>query len=204
MNVPPIAKTNVTREQYENVWQAVMPELKKLPRQLSYHNFDHVLGVVRAADYLLEKESVPEKDRWLLLTAAVLHDIGFVKTYQNHEEVSCDMAREILTKFDYSEENIEAVCRMIMATKIPQAPQDQYAQILCDADLYYLGTETFSPIASNLFKELKAVGFVQSEKEWDEKQLSFLHQHQYFTKTALEELAPKKMANVKELEEKCK
>jgi hypothetical protein len=89
---------------------------------------------------------------------------------------------------------------MIMATKIPQTPLDRYGEILCDADLFYLGTDSFLSIANNLFKELKAVGFIKTEEEWDVKQLSFLHQHQYFTKTAIAELAPKKSENVRTLE----
>lgn len=205
MNVPPVTKENVTKEQYEKVTTDILPELKKkLPHQLSYHNFDHVIGVIRATDYLLQKEGVPEEDRWLILTAALFHDIGFLKAYQNHEELSCDIARETLPSYSYSEESIEAICRMIMATKLPQTPLDHYGQILCDADLFYLGTDSFLPIANNLFKELKAIGFIKTEKEWDEKQLNFLHQHQYFTRTALAELAPKKNEHVKTLEDSQK
>lgn len=200
MSVPAITKTAVTREQYEKVSNAILPQLQKLPYQLTYHNFDHVVSVVRATDYLLQKEGVPQEDRWLLLTAALLHDIGFLRIYQNHEDLSCDMAREILPPYGYSDESIEDICRMIQATKIPQTPQDRYSEILCDADLFYLGTDSFLPIANNLFKELKAVGFIKSEEEWDQKQLNFLHQHEYFTKTAIEELAPKKQENVQALE----
>jgi uncharacterized protein len=198
-------KTKITKEQFERVSKAVLPELKKgLPRHLLYHNYQHVLNVIKATDYLLQKESVPEEDRWMILTAALLHDSGFLTTYQNHEEASCEKARETLPAYGYDEESIEEICRMIMATKIPQTPVDRYGEILCDADLFYLGTDDFIPIANNLFKELKAIGFVKTEKEWDEKQLGFLHQHQYFTKTAIAELEPKKAANVSLLEEKWK
>jgi len=198
MNVPPI--THITKQQYDNVCNAMLPQFKKLPSQLSYHNFDHILGVIRATDYLLQKEGVPVEERWMILTAALLHDCGFLKAYQNHEELSCDIAREILPVHGYSAENIDDICRLIMATKLPQTPLDHYSQILCDADLYYLGTDSFLPIANNLFKELKAVGFIKTEEEWNEKQLNFLHQHQYFTKTAIAELDPKKQENVMALE----
>jgi len=198
-------KVSITKAQFEKVRKTVLPELKKgLPVHLTYHNYQHVINVITATDYLLQKESVPEEDRWMILTAALLHDSGFLQTYQNHEEVSCDFARDILPGFDYGEECIEEICRMIMATKIPQTPQDRYGEIICDADLFYLGTDDFVPVANNLFIELKSIGAVKTEKEWDEKQLSFLHQHQYFTKTAVTELAPKKAANVKDLEEKWK
>lgn len=198
-------KTNITKKQFDKVSKAVLPVLKKgLPRHLLYHNYQHVLNVVNATDYLLKKESVPEEDRWMILTAALLHDSGFLQTYQNHEEASCDVARETLPAYGYDEETIEEICRMIMATKIPQTPLDHYGEIICDADLFYLGTDDFFPVAGNLFKELKSIGAVKTEKEWDGKQLGFLHVHHYFTKTAIAELEPKKAANVKTLEEKWK
>jgi predicted metal-dependent HD superfamily phosphohydrolase len=205
MKASPITKTIVTKKQYDSVSKTVLPELKKvLPSHLTYHNYKHVRYVIKATAYLLEKEAVPEKDKWLLLTAALLHDAGFLRAYKNHEEESSDIASEILPDYGYSDESIEAIRRMIMATKIPQTPVDHYGEILCDADLFYLGTDDFIPIADNLFKELKAIGAVKTEQEWDEKQLGFLHQHRYFTKTAIAELEPKKRANVKKLEEKWK
>lgn len=182
-----------------------MPELKTvLPSHLTYHNYKHVRYVIKATTYLLEKESVPKEDKWLLLTAALLHDAGFLRAYKNHEEESSDIAREMLPAHGYSDESIESICRMIMATKIPQSPVDHYGEILCDADLFYLGTDDFISIGDHLFKELKAIGAVKSEEEWDKIQLNFLRQHQYFTKTAIAELEPKKRANVKALEEKWK
>lgn len=205
MKLPSTKKTAVTKEQYEKVRKAVLPELKKgLPRHLLYHNYKHIHNVINATDYLLKKEAVTDKDRWMILTAALLHDSGFLQTYQNHEEASCDVARETLPTYEYSTECIEEICRMIMATKIPQTPLDHYGEIICDADLFYLGTDDFFPVAENLFNELKAIGFIKTEKEWDEKQLNFLHQHTYFTKTAIAELEPKKAANVKELEERSR
>lgn len=195
----------VSKQQYDKVCKSVWPELKQdLPSHLTYHNYKHVRYVVKAAGYLLQKEGVPREDKWLILTAALLHDIGFLRAYKNHEEESSDIASETLPAFGYTEENIEAIRRMIMATKIPQTPLDHYSEILCDADLFYLGTDDFSPVGDHLFKELQAIGAVKTEEEWDKIQLNFLRQHQYFTKTAIAELEPKKRANVKALEEKWK
>lgn len=201
----PSSTAAVSKQQYDQVCKAVWPELKQdLPTHLTYHNYKHVRYVVKAASYLLQKEGVPREDKWLILTAALLHDIGFLRAYKNHEEESSDIANEMLPAYGYSDENIEAIRRMIMATKIPQTPLDRYSEILCDADLFYLGTDDFFPVGDNLFKELKAIGAVKTEEEWDKIQLNFLRQHRYFTKTAVAELEPKKRANVKVLEEKWK
>ena len=86
----------------------MLPVLKKgLPKHLLYHNYQHVQNVISATDYLLQKEAVPEEDRWMILTAALLHDSGFLRTYQAHEEASCDKAREVLPAYGYEEECIE-------------------------------------------------------------------------------------------------
>lgn len=207
MELPPISqlKTKVAKEQYDNASQALLPMLQKgLPSHLRYHNYNHIISVIRDTEYLLQKEKTYDGDKWFVLTAALFHDSGFLRTYQAHEEMSCTIARELLPKYGYSEDCIEAICLMIMATKIPQSPLDYYAQILCDADLFYLGTNDFFPVAAQLFEELKFVGFVKTEEEWNEKQLGFLHQHRYFTHTAIDELVPTKASNVKKLEEMVK
>lgn len=182
-----------TEEQYEAVRSMLMPRLvNELPTYLTYHNADHVKGVIRDTEYLLQKEGIAEDDKWMMLTAALFHDAGLLRVYKNHESLSCNIVREILPSFHFSSECIEAICGMIMATQLPQRPLDIYSEILCDADLFYLGTDSFFPTAKRLFLELKTLGAIQSEEEWDEKQLSFLQEHRYFTKTACRELEPKK------------
>lgn len=74
---------------------------------------------------------------------------------------------------------------MIRATRIPQAPQTKLDEILCDADLDYLGRDDFEPIARSLYDELKARGLVTDERAWDQIQVRFLRGHHYWTPTAV-------------------
>jgi hypothetical protein len=73
---------------------------------------------------------------------------------------------------------------MIMATKIPQTPNNLLEQIICDADLDYLGRTDFWDIGNKLFQELMSLNAIKSEQEWSRIQLVFLNQHQYFTDSA--------------------
>lgn len=205
MKVSPVnsASLNVTQEQYKAVCQLFMPKLVTgLPPLLTYHNAGHIEGVIRDSSYLMEQEGIPQEDRWLILTAALFHDSGFLKGYQSHETISCGIAQETLPAFDFTPAAIDAVCQMIMATKLPQTPLDHYGEILCDADLFYLGTDEFFPTADTLFREMQAVGTIKSKEDWEEKQLNFLHQHRYFTKTALAELEPRKQEHIAALKDK--
>ncbi|GAB3330484.1 hypothetical protein GCM10027299_35230 [Larkinella ripae] len=174
-----------------NVAQAEALILAKLKRALSstlfYHGLHHTLDVVEAAAQLAEAEKVSDPESLTLLkTAALYHDCGFITTYQGHEAEGCRYAREILPTLDYSPEQIEQICGMIMATKIPQNPQNLLEQILCDADLDYLGRDDFEPIAHTLFEELQDRHFVRDEPAWNRIQVRFLESHQYWTQTATE------------------
>jgi HD superfamily phosphodiesterase len=117
-------------------------------------------------------------------TAALFHDAGFVKDkHAGHEAEGCLLAQTYLPDFGYSPRDIEQICAMIMATKIPQSPQNLLEQILCDADLDYLGRTDFVKIGNALFEELKAYNIMHDEKAWNRLQVSFLSAHKFHTQT---------------------
>ena len=156
-----------------------------LSPRLLYHGLHHVLDVVDAAERLAKKEGICNiEDLTLLKTAALYHDSGFLNVYKNHEEAGCAIVKEILPGFDYTTEQIEAICGMIMATKIPQSPKTKLEEILCDADLDYLGREDFEPIAETLFEELRLRGAVSDHNLWNTIQVKFLDSHHYWTESA--------------------
>jgi uncharacterized membrane-anchored protein YitT (DUF2179 family)/predicted metal-dependent HD superfamily phosphohydrolase len=168
----------------------------ELPAYLTYHNIDHTKNVLKRALELAETESISAKELDILRTAALFHDAGFIEKYTGHEEASCIMARKYLPEFDYSAQEIEDTCGLIMATRIPQSPQSHPAEILCDADLYYLGTDEYGFMAEKLYPEFVKQGFVRSKMEWQRQQADFLATHNYFTKTAKELLTHKQEKNL--------
>jgi uncharacterized protein len=158
---------------------------KELHQNLSYHSLNHVLDVERAAIQLADKENITQHNRELLLTAVAYHDSGFIYQTTKHEEKGCEIVKEVLPQFDYSESEIETICGMIMATKIPQTPQNHLEQIICDADLDYLGRADFWDIGNRLYQELSVYGILSSEEEWNKLQLRFLEAHHFFTDSAI-------------------
>ncbi len=172
--------------QFQEAKKFILQKLKKeLPRHLSYHSVEHVKDVYNAARRIGKSEGIRQEEMTLLLTAALFHDTGFLKGPKEHEAVSCDIAREHLPQFGYTPEQIETICGMIMATKIPQTPRNLLEQIICDADLDYLGREDFWDIGNKLFEELAVYGIITNENDWNRLQIRFLESHHYFTKTAL-------------------
>lgn len=171
---------------YKQAGQFIINKLnKELPKHLSYHSVEHIKDVHDAADKLCQAEGIPDYERKLVLTAAWYHDAGFLKGAKDHEEESCRIAQEALLNFGYKPEEIERICGMIMATKIPQTPHNHLEEILADADLDYLGREDFFTIGNKLFTELSVFGFLNTEEEWNKLQVRFLESHHFFTPTAL-------------------
>ena len=104
----------------------------------------------------------------------------------------------------FSEEDIKKVCGMIMATKIPQTPNTLLEQIICDADLDYLGRNDFEPISRNLYKEFIVFKIIPEDIIWDHIQIKFFESHHYFTGTSVSKRNKKKLKHLNILKERSK
>ena len=189
--------------QYEQAYSFLIRKFETgLPSYLTYHNVEHTKNVIKVAEHLAVAENISGDDLDLLKTAALFHDAGFLQHHYDHEANSCKLARKYLPDFSYTAEQIETVCRMILATKLPQTPYDFLAQLLCDADLYYLGGDQYSTYAERLFNEFKKFGMVKTRTEWEIRQVEFLSSHSFYTNTASREREIQKQINLQQLKEK--
>lgn len=172
-------------DRYLKARSFIVEKLKKeLPPNLFYHGLHHTLDVCDAAALLSLKENIGIENTELVKVAALFHDAGFVKQYKLNEGIGCEIAREFLPRFNYSAAEIESICGMIMATRVPQDPKNHLDEIMVDADLDYLGRADFYSIGKTLFDELNANGTTLDEKQWNQMQVKFLSNHKYFTETA--------------------
>lgn len=175
----------------------------RLPQQLTYHSLSHTLDVLKQAENIALAEGFTCPDGLLLLkVAALYHDAGFTANYQEHEAEGCIIAQQELPGFGLSEAQISDICGMIKATKIPQSPSSQLEQILCDADLDYLGREDFTQIAQRLFEELVTFKVLEREDEWNALQVKFLEKHEYFTCFSKQNRDKLKLAHLEALKAK--
>jgi len=191
--------------QYQKAKKFILDKLRKeLPPHLSYHSVAHIKDVFNSCKVIAKGEGVKGDELKLILIAALFHDSGFTIQQKDHEEISCEIARKHLPDFDYSDEQIKKICGMIMATKIPQNPQNTLEEILADADLDYLGRDDFFTIGNTLFDELSFYGILSTEEEWNRIQIRFLENHHYFTDTALKLRKHKKGLHLSILKSKIK
>lgn len=178
----------------------IIDKLKReLSANLTYHGLHHTLDVFDVTKELCDIEAISARETVLLKTAALFHDSGFTINNKEHEMLGCQIAKQELPKFGYSATEIDQICGMIMATKIPQNPQNHLEAILCDADLDYLGRDDFFSIGNTLYQELKAYNVLQNEEAWNRLQVSFLEKHNFFTPTSLERRARKKAVYLDQL-----
>jgi predicted metal-dependent HD superfamily phosphohydrolase len=170
-----------------------------LSKNYLYHNPEHTKYVMERALEIGRHEKCTDEELDFIEVAALWHDTGYTKTYKDHEEQSCLLARHYLPEFGYSDEYIERICDMIMVTKIPQLPKNKLEEILADADLEYLGTAAFESKSEALFKELKSVRTAYTEDLWNKAQVSFISNHHYFTRFCQETKEPVKRKHLLKL-----
>ena len=186
--------------QFEQAGDFIISKLRKeIPANLIYHNIEHTCDVYLAAEIIAKQENISANDLVLLLTAALYHDSGFLVKVDGHEEESCRIAKGHLPLFGYTTTEIEAICGMIMATRLPQLPQTSLEKILADADLDYLGRDDFFKVGHRLFSEMELAGALEDEVEWNKLQVEFMEKHSYFTQSAINLRQAKKEANIEQI-----
>ena len=173
-----------------------------LSDKLHYHSLDHMQDVVQAVERIALTENITDEGLFLLKSAASYHDAGFIEQYDKNEPIGARMAEEILPKFGYNEQHIEQIKQLIYVTQIPHKPQNKLEEIICDADLDYLGRDDFHQIADKLRLELREHGKIDSDRKWDEIQVQFLTNHKYFTQSAIDTRRNKKLKHLEEIKKR--
>lgn len=171
----------------------------RLPSYLTYHTPEHTAYVIAQSEIISRHENVNGHELFLIKTAALFHDIGFIEQYRNHEEKGCEICQDILSRHQFSQEDMEKICGMINATKIPQQPHTLAEKIVADADLEYLGTDAFYPISQQLFHEFRYLNPALDLKGFNEIQINFIRNHQYHTSYCRMYREEKKQENLQEI-----
>lgn len=177
---------------------------KKVDPKFVFHNLEHTQQVVAAANEIAHHYNLNDDDRTLLLLAAWFHDTGFISGHpEEHERESIRLATEYLQHLGADTETIQRVSSCIQATHMPQSPLSQVEKIMCDADLYHLGTEDFKRMNLRLKQEQDAYsGKEISKREWRQRNIEFLESHQYFTDYCQQKLEPQKQEWIRQLRKK--
>jgi len=172
--------------------------------QLIYHNLYHTEQVVKAATQIARHYNLNETDLFIVQVAAWFHDIGYLTGgAAGHEERGAKLVEAYLQGTGVEPAVVDGVRKCILATEIPQRAVSLTEQIVCDADLFHLGTNDFEERNKLMRKEAEAVRHEKISKEdWRKSAIRLLEGHQYYTDYCRLLLGDKQRENLAQLKHK--
>lgn len=170
-----------------------------------FHNLKHTEHVVANASVMAWYYRLVRRDFFTVVAAAWFHDYGYLSgAAANHGERGAEVSAGFLRDLKVDEDTITAIARCILATRMPQTPGNLMEEILCDADLYHLGTDDFSEFNKLLRKEREEMLGIKIDKnEWCLKNIAFLESHHYHTNYCRDLLEGKKQENLEKLKKRA-
>ncbi len=171
--------------------------------KLRFHNSVHIKEVVKGAEIMARYYKLNEQDSAVVIVSAYFHDIGYCGNGKDgHEERSADIAEAFLKQKNFDDKIISAVRGCILATKMPQSPQNLLEEIVCDADLFHLGSDWFGMRNKLMRQEAGVCGYGENKEHWRKNTIQLMEQHHYHTTYGKKVLEPRKQQNIESLKRK--
>lgn len=158
--------------------------LENFPESLHFHTPKYARKVYNQSFLLCRSEEIEEEDRLLVRTAALMLFTGLTQDYYNFENRSSVISREILPDYSYSDRQIDQICNLILATKVPFSPNNRREKILIDSRMEFIGRPDYTTRIKQLYKELKEVGAKINGQQFKNQQLELLFEFQFYTVAA--------------------
>ncbi|WP_299366632.1 Pycsar system effector family protein [Winogradskyella sp.] len=173
---------------------------ENLDSSFVYHNLAHTQRVVNKIKELTEDSELSETEKQQLILAAWFHDSGFTKTIEGHEKEGAKMASDFLKSHNVSDENIEAVTHLVLATEMYYEPKNDLEGYIRDADCAHLSSKNYSDYAALLRKEWElTLGKKVSKADWLQENIKFLTSHRFHTSLATSKWQGRKSKNLANL-----
>ena len=171
-----------------------------------YHNLKHTQRVVKSTRELIAAHDLEDEDTEILMLSAWLHDTGYTKGSDEHEEKSCEIAAEFLGKEGYSASRIDNVLSTIRATRRYYEPQNLIEEIIRDADASHFAKKSYMETCEQLREELGLLKIADyTTKEWLDANLNMLSkEHQFYTEYAKENWLEGKKKNIEVIKKERK
>lgn len=171
-----------------------------------FHDKTHTDDVVKAVEELSDHYDLSEVDRFNVLCSAYFHDLGYlVGGTDDHEVRSAKIAREFLEREGVPTDIQSQIENCILSTRMPQSPRNLLESIVCDADLFHLGNDSFEERNKLMHQEAEHVRGEKIDKSvWRGLAIRLLQNHRYHTDYANEKLNATKQQNLDNLLKKEK
>ena len=167
-----------------------------------YHNIAHTQRVVNKVYELIEDETleITDTEKEQLIVAAWFHDTGFTKTIENHENESVKIVEGFLKSEKASNENIETISKIILATKMGYQPKTLLEGLIRDADCAHVSSKKYQDYSALLRKEWElTLNKKVSKAEWLSENIKFLTNHSFYSPLASSKWEKRKGKNLANL-----
>lgn len=173
----------------------------KLPNNFVYHNYTHSKRVYKSIIEIINNSQINVRDITILKLAALLHDTGYIKMCEGHEEESAIIAKEWLESKNVEPDIIEGVEKCILATKFDKEPNGKLEEMIRDADASHFGKDYFNEASEFLRQEYKEQGIREyTPTEWRNENIKvFVKKHQFYSEYAIKNWQPQKDKNLSKL-----
>lgn len=153
------------------------------PPNLYFHNSQLLKNISNQVELISAAENLPDEDLVNLKLASVFLVTGYISDYEKPMEASIRLVEEILPRYGFNQENIEATNRIIKNSFLDK--QDSLADIILhDARYDYLGRVDYIKLTDKLLRERTEYGKHSDPKTMIETQKEYLLKHDFLTKTA--------------------
>lgn len=183
-------------------------EAGSVPDWAIFHSMGHTFRVYERAKYLADEEGLTDEEKYLVSSAALLHDIEYTRDVIGGNTVE-KVTSEFLPDQHYSASDIETIEGIISSTEFNlqgkelhvNPPEDRLQEIVCDADFDFLGRRDFYFKLDDLRRELYLMDDELGRREFYSSILEMMEMHDYFTDKQLEERRDQKHRNMEDIRE---
>ena len=153
------------------------------PPNLYFHNSSFAKNVGNQVDLLSNAEKLSEEEYINLRLATIFLFTGFISDYDRPMEGSCQIVEEVLPKFGFAKNNVDAA-KSIIINSFNEKTETIPDSILHDARYDYFGRVDFIKLTEKLLKEETEYGKVGDSKTWMQNQKKVLSEYEFITSTA--------------------
>lgn len=166
-------------------------------QSLFFHTAKHISQVVMRVEELCVYYQLSEAETFIVSAAAWFHDLGYLNGGAAlHEYESAKMAARFLNDRLENKDVLLRIQECILATALPHRPGTLLEKIICDADLYHLGTKDFFAWDALMRKETEFKAGKIDDKKWLDGSIHFLESQQFHTSYCQQNLGRQKQLNL--------
>ena len=175
---------------------------KGLTKDHIYHDLKHTLSVRDSALLIGSRYRLSPEEMELLELAALFHDTGFTRVYENHEDVSKEIAAAFLNNENYAAEKITQIQDLIEITKLDVEPVTLLEKVLKDSDFNTNGASYLEKSEALRHEWRIFRGNNLTDDEWMMNNIEFWSGHQFYTGEAQALYGEEKRKTLKKLNKK--